>query len=214
MNAPNAEENPARLASTTIIKHNPTANTVSVSSDMNLRDQRSTVGTRKMPPTNHTNKKKPSFNILETNCIPSKVWLTAKVERITISKTASRSSTTNSPMTLPLNFSRCNFMSSKALAIIVVEEIESMAPRKMLSIWLHPKALPSKKPTTHMVTNSVSAVMPTVPPTFFNFLKLNSKPMPNSMNTIPISLHVSTLVWSLMTGNHSKFGPMRKPAMM
>ena len=136
------------------------------------------------------------------------------MERITISKTASRSSTTNSPMTLPLNFSRCNFISSKALAIIVVEEIESIAPRKMLSIWLQPKVLPSKKPTTHIVTNSVSAVMPTVPPTFFNFLKLNSKPMPNSINTIPISLHVSTLVWSCMTGNHSKLGPMMKPAII
>ena len=214
MNAPKADEKPAKLAKTTIRKHKPTENTVNVSSDMNFLAQRNTVGTKKMPPMNHINRKKPSFNILETNCIPSKVLLTAKVDSMTISRTASRSSTTNSPMTLPLNFSRFNFMSSKALAIIVVEEMESMAPRKIQSICDQPKSLPNRKPTTHIVTNSVKAVMPTVPPTFFNFLKLNSKPMPNSMNTMPISLQVSTLVWSLMTGNHSKFGPMRKPAMM
>ena len=117
-------------------------------------------------------------------------------------------------MTLPLNFSRCSFISSNALAIMVVDEIESMAPRKMQSICDQPSNLPSRKPTRHIVTNSVKAVMPTVPPTFFSFLKLNSKPIPKSMNTIPISLQVSTLVWSLITGNHSKLGPIKKPAMM
>ena len=214
MNAPKADEKPATLAKTTIMKHKPTANTVKVSSDMNLRDHRSTVGTMKIPPMNHINRKNPSFNILVTSCMPSKVLLTAKVDKMTISKTASRSSTTNSPMTLPLNFSRCNFMSSNALAIIVVEEIDNMAPRKMQSICDQPSTLPNRKPTRHIVTNSVKAVIPTVPPTFFSFLKLNSKPIPNSMNTIPISLQVSTLVWSLMTGNHSKLGPMRKPAII
>ena len=105
-------------------------------------------------------------------------------------------------------------MSSKALAMMVVDEMDSMAPRKMLSILDQPKTLPRVNPTTHMVINSVMAVTPTVPPTFFSFLKLNSRPIPNSMNTIPISLQVSTLVWSLITGNHSKLGPMRKPAMI
>ena len=38
--------------------------------------------------------------------------------------------------------------------------------------------------------------------------------MPNSMNTMPISLQVSTLVWSLTTGNHSKLGPIKNPAMI
>ncbi|MBR3081503.1 MAG: 50S ribosomal protein L10, partial [Clostridiales bacterium] len=41
-------------------------------SDMNLRAQRSTVGTMKMPPKNQTTKKNPNFTILVTSCMPSK----------------------------------------------------------------------------------------------------------------------------------------------
>ena len=99
MKAPKADENPATLANTTIRKHKPTENTVKVSSDMNLRAQRKMVGTMKMPPRNHTTRKNPSFNMLETNCMPSNDLLTARVDRMTMSSTASKSSTTSSPMT-------------------------------------------------------------------------------------------------------------------
>ena len=73
------------------------------------------------------------------------------------------------------------------------------------AVHLRPSiTLPSRKPMIHMETNSVRAVMPTVPACFFNFLKLNSRPMANSRNTMPISFQVSTLWWSLMTGNQGK----------
>ena len=204
MKAPKADEKPALLANQTIKKQRPTANTVSVSSDINLRDHFRTVGMRKTPPTYHTKRKNTRRKTLNSNSVPFKAVLTAKVERITIIRMAAKSSTTKTPMTLPVNFSLFSFRSSKALAIIVVDDIESIAPRKMLSICDQPITLPSRKPMMHIETNSVNAVMPTVPACFFSFLKLNSKPMANKRNTIPISLQISTLSWSLMTGNHGK----------
>ena len=212
--APRADEKPALLANQTMKKHRPTANTVNVSSVMNLRAHLRIVGMRNTPPTYHTKRKKTSRTTLIINSLPSKAVLTARVESITIIRIAAKSSTTNTPMTLPVNFSPFNFKSSKAFAMMVVDDIESMAPRKMLSIWPQPITLPSKKPMTHIETNSVKAVIPTVPACFFSFLKLNSNPMAKSRNTIPISLHTSTLSWSLMTGNQGKYGPISRPAMI
>ena len=185
-------------------KHRPTANTVKVSSDMNLRAHLRMVGMRNTPPTYHTNRKKTRRTTLIINSFPSKVALTAMVESTTIIKMAAKSSTTRTPITLPVKRSPFIFKSSKALAMMVVDDMESMAPRKMLSICDQPITLPSKKPMMHMEISSVSAVMPTVPACFLSFLKLNSRPMANSKKTIPISLQTSTLSWSLMTGNQGK----------
>ena len=193
MKAPKADEKPALLASHTMKKHSPTANTVRVSSDMNLRVNFRMDGMRKTPPMYQTSRKNTSFPTLNSSSLPSKVVLTAKVERTTIMRMAARSSTTSTPMTLLVNFSPFIFRSSKAFAMIVVDDMESMAPRKMLSICDQPNTLPSMKPMRHIDTNSVRAVIPTVPACFFSFLKLNSKPIANSRNTMPISLQVSTL---------------------
>ena len=64
---------------------------------------------------------------------PSKEFFTAIDERITIITTANRSSTMSTPNTkLAKAFFR-RFKSVKALMIIVVDDMESMAPRKTLS---------------------------------------------------------------------------------
>ena len=193
MKAPSAEEKPAVLASQTMRKHSPTANTVKVSSVMNFLAHLSIVGTRKTPPTYQTRRKNSSFSTLYKSSWPSKAVDTANVERITIIRIAAMSSTTSTPITLLVNRSPFILRSSKALAMMVVDDMESMAPRKMLSICDHPNNLPSRKPMIPIDINSVRAVMPTVPACFFSFLKLNSKPMANKRNTMPISLQVSTL---------------------
>ena len=126
--------------------------------------------------------------------------------------TATRSSTTNAPMTCVVNFSFLSFKSSNALTMMLVDEIESMHPRKMQSIRCHPKSFPTKKPVVNMMMSSVSTMIAPGPPTFFSFLKENSRPMANRRNTIPISLHVSTLLWSSTTGKYVKCGPIRNPA--
>ena len=153
-----------------------------------------------------------SFIMLSTSSPPSKVLPTDKVERITIRMTATRSSTTNAPMTSAVNFSFFNLKSSKALTIMLVDDMESIHPRKMQFIRCQPKSLPTKKPDVNIIMSSVSTMMAPGPPTFFSFLKENSRPIANRRNTIPISLHVETLEVSLMTGKYVKCGPMRKPA--
>ena len=157
-------------------------------------------------------RKNMSFIMLNTNSPPSKVLPTDKVERITIKMTATRSSTTNAPMTWVVNFSFLSFKSSKALTMMLVEEMESIHPRKMQFILCQPNIFPTRKPVVNIMMSSVSTIMAPGPPTFFSFLNENSRPIANRRNTMPISLHVATLLGSSTTGKYVKCGPMRKPA--
>ena len=145
-----------------------------------------------------------SFNMLSTSSPPSKVFPTDSVERTTIRMTATRSSTTRAPMTSAVNFSFFSFKSSKALTMMLVDEMESMHPKKMQFILCHPKSLPTMKPVQNMIISSVRTMIAPGPPTFFSFLNENSSPIANRRNTMPISLHVDTLVASPTTGKYVK----------
>ena len=130
--------------------------------------------------------------------------LTLRVESNTSSNTATRSSTTSTAVTVLVNFCCFSFKSSNDLMIIVVDEMESMQPRKMLSMFPMPSRCPTVLPATNMMASSVNAVMAPVDPTFFSFLMLNSSPRANMRNTMPMSLHTCTLLSSVMAGNHGK----------
>ena len=202
--APKAVENPAKSAKTTMPKQSPTATMHSVSSDIHLRIQRKKEGMRKMPKVNHTMRKKISLTMLMPSWAPSNRRLTLRVERITNSNTATRSSTTSTAVTVLVNFCCLSFKSSNDLMMMVVDEMDSIHPRKMQLMSLMPKIWPIVLPITNMIANSVNAVTAPVAPTFFSFLMLNSNPKANIKKTIPMSLQTWMLVSSLMAGNHGK----------
>ena len=91
--------------------------------------------------------------------------------------------------------------------------MESMPPRKMLSVEVQPSMRPAMNPVHIIPTRMTSAVTSEGPPTLTSFLKLNSSPSEKSRNTIPISAHRSTLAMS-ETPSKRKFPLHRKPATM
>ena len=107
-----------------------------------------------------------------------------------------------------------NPKSSKALIMMVVDDMASIPPKKILSITLHPIRYPEKKPTQNMMTISATEAMMAVAPTLKSFRKLNSRPRANSKKMIPISDHSCTEFCSMMVGNRLKWGPTKKPATM
>ena len=74
---------------------------------------------------------------------PSNERLTASVESSTSMSTAKMSSTIRIPKTTPVNCRLRSPISSKALKMIVVDDMESMAPRKMQFIRSSPRAEPT-----------------------------------------------------------------------
>ena len=70
-----------------------------------------------------------SFRILNTICIPSNCLLTANVESITISTMARISSMMSTLNTIPAKRCWRKPISSKALKMMVVDDIASIPPR-------------------------------------------------------------------------------------
>ena len=108
---------------------------------------------------------------------------------------AIRSSTTRVPNTMPVKRWLRNPKSSKALMIIVVDDMDNIPPRKMEFIVPHPNNCPTRKPMSNILTTSVVAVIKAVEPTFMSFLKLNSSPSAKSKKITPISAHI--LIFSI-----------------
>ena len=75
--------------------------------------------------------------------VPENLFETAMVEKRTIIRTASRSSTTRRPNTRVAYLSFLSPRSSYAFIIMVVELIDSIPPRKMHSIFVHSITVPS-----------------------------------------------------------------------
>ena len=176
----------------------------SVSSVIHFLIQRRNVGIKNMPKVNHTISENTSFTKLKPSSAPLKLLPTLSVDSTTSSSTAIKSSTTSTAVTVLVKRCCFSFRSSNDLMIIVVEEIESMQPRKILSMLPMPSRCPTVLPMTNIITSSVKAVMAPVAPTRFSFLMLNSKPRANIRNTMPMSLHTWTLESSVMAGNQGK----------
>jgi hypothetical protein len=102
------------------------------------------------------------------------------VDNKTINRITTISSTIRTPKTTLTNCIYLTPISSKARIIIVVDELASIPPNNKLSITDHCNHRPSKNPDTVMKPISTNAVIDAAPPTRNNFLKLNSKPKPNS----------------------------------
>jgi hypothetical protein len=76
------------------------------------------------------------------------------------------------PNTSRANSRRINPIASNALAMIVVEEIDKIAPRKIASILLQPSQRPASYPSRNMAAISTTAATTAATPTSRNFRKL------------------------------------------
>ena len=86
--------------------------------------------------------------------------------------------------------------------MMVVDDMDSMPPRKMLSMVPQPISCPTAKPMASMPPTSTSAVMMAVPPTLASLWRLNSSPRQNIRMMMPISLHVDTASMSASEKNN------------
>ena len=95
-----------------------------------------------MPITKHKIKNNNNFNALRPSSSLFIPFPMATVGSNTNNKTPIISSITNSPNTKSVNFCFLMFNSSNVLIIMVVEDIEIIAPRKKLDMVLHPRNKP------------------------------------------------------------------------
>ena len=99
-------------------------------------------GIIKIPAKNQSVKKKTSLIADSIKSVPEKFCETAMVESKTINKMATISSTIKAPNTMPANFLPLTLSSSKARKIIVVLDMDRIAPKNKLFMVLHPKNWP------------------------------------------------------------------------
>ena len=204
INAPSSAEKPACTASTTIPKQSPMESINKFSSSNHFFAFFSNVGIKKIPMINHSERKNKSLRTIKTISPPSICFVTAMVESNTISKITTMSSTINTPKTTRANCLVFTPSSSNALMMIVVDELANIPPRNKLSITDHCNHLPNRKPAIVIKAISTNAVMDAEPPTLINFLKLNSRPNPNSKNITPSSATTSILSISITVGKSLK----------
>ena len=140
--APSAEENPAFTASRTMPRQSPSDTTNKVSPLSHCFVFFRKVGIRNIPVIDQKTRKAISLRMLSTISIPSKCLLTANVESNTMRTTAKRSSTTRIPKTTPAKRWLRRPISSNALKMMVVDDIESIPPRKRLFMCPHPSDNP------------------------------------------------------------------------
>ena len=164
----------------------------SVSSLISLEALFSSVGSRKMPSTSHSTRYSTSRPNCSASAPPEMDLLTEMVDRMIIMKMPAMSSITSVPNTSWAKSFFRTFSSSKALMMMVVDDMDSMPPRKILSMVPQPMSCPTAKPMASMPPTSTSAVMMAVPPTLASLWRLNSRPRQNIRMMMPISLHVAT----------------------
>ena len=80
-------------------------------------------------------------------------------------------------------------MSSTTIIFKAFDDMASMPPKKMQSIWLQPKSSPVQAPTYIMHRMIASAAIIGAAPIFRIFLNENSRPRAKSRKMTPISLH-------------------------
>ena len=150
--------------------------------------------------------------MVNTKSIPLTPWLTEMVDSITKRKMATMSSITSVPMARPVKRSSFKPISSIALMVIMVEDMDSIPPKKILSMVLQPIASPSIIPSISMPIICTSADMMPVAPTVTSLCRLNSSPRLNIRKITPISAHNVILAESPIVGIKLTTGPMRNPA--
>ena len=126
--------------------------------------------------------------------------------------TARMSSTIRMPKTSRANSLRNSPIASNALAMIVVEEMDRTAPRKMASIRCHPSHWPASYPTRNMPAISTTAATTAAIPTSRSFRKLKCNPMENISRITPSSESVLIASSSVTRETGGVFGPIKMPA--
>ena len=157
-------------------------------------------------------RKNTSLPTLNSRSLPSTPLSTAIDDRRTIISTAKRSSTMSTARTSEANFFCRIPMSVNALMMMVVDDIDSMPPRKRQLIWLKCSRCPTAKPMPIMPMTIVSAVTTADPPELSSLRKLNSRPRENSRTTMPICAQKSMFSSVVTEGRYVKLGLARKPA--
>ena len=200
-NAPSAEEKPSASASSTMPKQMPNDTMSSVSSLISLDALFSSVGSRKIPSTSHSTRYSTSSPSWSASAPPEMDLLTEMVDRMIIMKMPAMSSITSVPNTSWAKSFFRTFSSSKALMMMVVDDMDSIPPKNTLSIVPQPMSCPTAKPKASIPPTSTSAVMIAVPPTLASLWRLNSRPRQNIRMMMPISLHVDTASMSASEKN-------------
>ena len=127
-----------------------------------------------------------SLPMLKSMSEPCTLLLMAIDDRMTLITTAKRSSTISTANTWLANFLWVMLRSLKALMMMVVDDMESMPPRKRQLMLEKPSTWPMQKPAHIMPITMISAVTTAEPPALMSFLKLNSSPRLKSRTMIPI----------------------------
>ncbi len=137
-NAPSASENPQNTENTAMPRQSPIDTMSSVSELRYRRQVLSSVGRTNTPTANHMTRKNTSLVTLKSISPPWSELFMAIDDRITIINTAKRSSTMSTAKTRPANFLCCIPRSLKALIMMVVDDIDSIPPRKRLLMFENP----------------------------------------------------------------------------
>ena len=182
-------------------KQMPNDTMSSVSSLISLDALFSSVGSRKMPSTSHSTRYSTSSPSWSASAPPEMDLLTEMVDRMIIMKMPAMSSITSVPNTSWAKSFFRTFSSSKALMMMVVDDMDSIPPKNTLSIVPQPMSCPTAKPKASIPPTSTSAVMIAVPPTLASLWRLNSRPRQNIRMMMPISLQVDTASMSAREKN-------------
>ena len=211
--APRASEKPDFTENTAMKKHSAMEMTSISSSLMTLRKRLNTDGIRNMPTVNQIIRKPERVSTLFISSSPCTFFL-ATDDSITSSTTAKRSSTMSTASTRGTKRRWRILRSSRALMMMVVDDIDSMPPRNMALTALKFSSRPTTKPSPIMPSTIISAVTAAEPPTLSSFLKLKSSPIENRSTMMPICAQKSMLPSCTTDGKKAKCGLAMKPATM
>ncbi len=212
--APKAELKPTMVDITAIMQQRPRETMRSTSSFISLRTERSSVGMRNSPTTNHSTMKKPMDNTELSICSPSAEPPLAIAPRSTIMTMARMSSSISTLITSEANCCCLKPKSSNALYIIVVDDMASIPARNSPFISDHPNIDATALPVSIMQNTMTSAAMMGAMPILSIFLKEKSRPNVKSRNITPMLAHVSMFSWSTTDIVKGRFGETMKPAIM
>ena len=104
--------------------------------------------------------------------------------------------------------------SVRALRMMVVEDMETMPPRKMQLMASKCRSLPTPNPAKDIPTMMTSAGMTASLPARTSLRKLNSRPRVNMSTIMPSSAQKSMLASVTTDGSQVTLGLARKPARM
>ena len=217
-NEPKAELKPTLEANTAIAQQRASETMSSTSSLMSRRTFLRKIGTRNRPTTNHSTRKKTMDRSADSSPVSSPpvlaLSLLATVVRTTIRTMARMSSSMSTLMTSDENCCCRSPRSSKALYMMVVDDMASIPARKSPFRCDQPKSSATITPILIMQNMMVSAAMIGAMPILRIFLIEKSRPRAKSRNITPMSAHVWIFSLSMTDMVKVRLGDTMNPAMI